>query len=109
MYRRHLRYQYGMPLSHFLGKQNLLAACIALLQLITVSVPFVHCSLQRPYANPCRTKVVDLIYLQNRIYLPVLDSISSTWSVVTASRPQPKEFNCTSSRLVWSFTKLAAL
>ena len=37
-----------------------------------------------------------------------LDKISSTWSVVTASTPQPNEFNCTSSKQSCFPTKSAA-
>ena len=41
--------------------------------------------------------------------LPKLERISSTWSVVTASTPQPKEFNCTNSKLSFLPTTSAAL
>ena len=44
----------------------------------------------------------------NVYILSKLVSISSTWSVVTASTPQPNEFICTSSRLSCLPTKSAA-
>ena len=44
----------------------------------------------------------------NVYILSKLDNISSTWSVVTASTPQPNEFNCTNSKQSCFPTKSAA-
>ena len=45
----------------------------------------------------------------NEVYIfPAFVNIFFTSSVVTASKPQPKEFNCTYSRFCCVFTKAAA-
>ena len=67
--------------------------------------PFSDGGLERAQADADRTEVHALIDFQGGVEpVSFLDMISCTWSVTTASRPQPKELSSTSSRSAWRVT-----